>query len=155
MKKEIIKTSLDYMDRGAWQATVHGVIQVGHDLWINHHQIVVITMKITIQDTVIEIEWEGRDWKMKWGHALTLCCLTLDPSFPFPCCDLYGHGAVRCVSQTLVVLGFQMDFINWRTGRRFEGWRKGETMVLLPTSLWWRRVAAFLLWLWLLLGRSY
>ena len=155
MNKEIIKISLDSVDRGAWQATVRRVMRVGHDLWINHHQTVVTTMKITIQDTVIKIEWEGRDWKMKWAHALTLCCLTSDPSFPFPCCDLYGHGAVGYISQTPVALGFQMDFINGGTGRRFEGWRKGETMVFLPTSLWWPRVVAFLLWLWLLLGRSY
>ena len=24
-------------DRGAWQATVHGVIRVRHTLWLNHH----------------------------------------------------------------------------------------------------------------------
>ena len=26
------------IDRGAWQATVHVVVRVGHDLVLNHHQ---------------------------------------------------------------------------------------------------------------------
>lgn len=70
-----------------------------------------------------EERWQD---EMGWFSGLEL--FASEPSFPLPCCDLCGPGAVGYISQTPMPAGFQLSSVRGDTSGRLKNIEKASVV---------------------------